>query len=287
MIHVELQQPLDAANGRIVLEVAFDLPPFEVLAIMGPSGAGKTSILRMIAGLMTPAEGRVEVGGETWFDAAKKINLPPWKRNTGFVFQEYALFPHLTLEENLLFSQRNSQDGHQIDALLELINLTELKDQKPGKLSGGQQQRGALARALACNPKLLLLDEPFAALDRDMRKTLQFDFKTLLNHYPTRTLLVSHDPVEVGRLADKVLVMEEGKVKQMGRPSEVLSNLQAKVAMGEVIEVSSDRGHATILTDFGLIQLPDPPEGIRKGVLLNLELSWTETGATFSFSNNS
>ena len=155
MIFLDLHKKLQGSDGELLLHIAVEIPSGSFVTLFGPSGAGKTSTLRMLAGLMEPDSGKIVVGSETWYDSAKKINLSTQKRNIGYVFQDYALFPHLTVRENLEFALKNRKESNIIDELIELTELGDLQQRKPGTLSGGQQQRVALARSLVQKPKLL------------------------------------------------------------------------------------------------------------------------------------
>lgn len=240
MIVVRIKKSLIGVNGRFELEVDFKVEKGEFLAVFGRSGSGKTTILRSIAGLETPDEGYIEFDGKVYFDSKKKINLPPQKRNTGFVFQSYALFPNMTVYQNLLFA---NSDRNKVEEILEIVELKELKDRYPHQLSGGQQQRVALARALVRNPDILLLDEPLSALDHQIRLKLQDEIKSIQKKLGITTLLVSHDKSEVFRLADRVIMLEEGKIKKTGTPRDVFigKNISGKFSfIGEVIDIKDD-----------------------------------------------
>ncbi|OAV44195.1 hypothetical protein A3850_006670 [Lewinella sp. 4G2] len=197
------------------LAVQFEVGAEETLGIYGPSGVGKTSTLRMIAGLLEPDGGRIDFGDETWY--AGRTLTPPAARGIGFVFQDYALFPNLTVAENLRYASPIADDPYQ-DELLESFQLLGLSDQLPGQLSGGQQQRVALARALAQQPRLLLLDEPLSALDGQLRSHLHHQLLRLRKHRSCPTILISHDEDELRKLADRILVLHEGKVVFSGSP---------------------------------------------------------------------
>lgn len=203
----------------IPLDLALKVESGEVLAIVGASGAGKTSILRVIAGLMPVNAGHVRAAGECWFDAATGITLPPHRRRVGFLFQGYALFPHMSALENVLaaMGDQPGQDGrNKAVALLDAVQLDGLYDRRPAALSGGQQQRVALARALARSPLVLLLDEPFSAVDRPTRMALSETISALKGQLQMPTILVSHDIDDVVRLADRVAVIEAGRLLQQG-----------------------------------------------------------------------
>lgn len=192
----------------------------EFIALFGPSGAGKTTLLRMLAGLTRPDRGRIVVDGAVWFDAAAGINLAPQARSVGVVFQDYALFPNLSVRDNIGYAVARA-DRAWVDELLTLMQLDGLQQQRPAVLSGGQKQRVALARAVARKPRLLLLDEPLAALDYRLRARLQDDLLLLHRRLGVTTLMASHDIGEVFRLADRVWRLEQGCVVQTGTPSEL------------------------------------------------------------------
>lgn len=220
MIELALHKTLQGGGARLRLEFDATIAPRSLCAVIGPSGAGKTSLLRMIAGLSEPDGGRLVVNGETWFDAARGINLPVQQRSIGFVFQDYALFPNLSVRDNVAYGARRG-DEDWVDALIDLTGLRELQRQRPATLSGGQKQRVALARALARRPALLLLDEPLSALDSSLRLQLQQELRALHERCQLTTLLVSHDRAEVCRLAHKVLALEQGRIVLAGTPAEV------------------------------------------------------------------
>ncbi|MBS4241267.1 molybdenum ABC transporter ModABC, ATP-binding protein [Campylobacter vulpis] len=209
MLEFCLKHAMKGIEGLINLELDICLNQGEISAIFGESGAGKTTLLKILAGLITPQKGFIKVENEVWFDSKKKINLAPQKRRIGFMFQDYALFPNMSVRENLAYATKNQR---KIDELLELINLKELAHSRPKELSGGQAQRVALARALAKEPKILLLDEPLSALDFKMRSHLQEELLKILKHFKTTTLLVSHDLAEIYRLSERVLELKGGKI---------------------------------------------------------------------------
>lgn len=191
------------------LDIAFSCSDEELLAMIGPSGSGKTTIIRMIAGLEKPDEGRVSYGNEVWFDSARKINLPPQQRRLGYVFQDYTLFPHLTIRKNAAFA---APDRKRADELLEQFGISHLGDRKPAKVSGGERQRCAICQALARNPRVLLLDEPFSALDFITRRKRREDIKMIRNEITFPIIYVTHDISEAFALADDLLSVVEGKI---------------------------------------------------------------------------
>lgn len=198
------------------LELALSLGR-ETVAVAGPSGAGKTSILRAVAGLVRPERGRVAVGGETWLDTERGVDLPPEARSVGFLFQDYALFPHLTVEANVAFGGRA-----RVRELLERFGIAHLAGARPASLSGGERQRVALARALAREPCVLLLDEPTAALDAHTRSAVRAELHDLLREIALPTLLVTHEFEEAAALATRVGILVEGRLVQLGSPAELV-----------------------------------------------------------------
>lgn len=236
MIEIAVSKRLESASGALQLTVDTDIDSGIFATLFGPSGAGKTTILRMLAGLAQPDSGRIVVDGVTWFNAERHINLPPQKRAIGFVFQDYALFPNLSVRENVAYAAARN-DPAWVDELLGLARLGTLQHRLPATLSGGQKQRVALARALARKPKLLLLDEPLSALDAAMRAQLQNDLLQLHQRFGLTTLLVSHDIGEVFKLSQRVFHLDSGRIIQVGTPAEAFLqqrlsgrfNLQAQV----------------------------------------------------------
>ncbi|MCL2679012.1 MAG: ATP-binding cassette domain-containing protein [Dehalococcoidia bacterium] len=189
----------------------------ELMTILGQSGSGKTMTLACIAGLARPDEGRIELGGKVLFDSEAGINLPPQKRRVGFVFQDYALFPHMTVADNVAYSIHglpSAEVKEKVSRLLGLMNVSPLADRYPRQLSGGQQQRVAIARALAPDPDILLLDEPFSALDTQLRERLEMELLELQREYRCSMLMVTHDLAEGYKLASRVAVYHAGRIEQ-------------------------------------------------------------------------
>ena len=210
----------------IQLQAQFDCAPGELLALVGPSGSGKTSLLRAVAGLLPRKKlrGRIRAGEEHWFDTERGIDLPPQQRQVGFVFQHYALFPHLSAFDNVAIAAGASPDEAAVQALLERLGLKGLEQRRPAQLSGGQQQRVALARALARQPKVLLLDEPFSAVDAPARQALYHELAALRQSMSTPMILVTHDLGEARRLADRVVIVDAGCTLQSGTPAQIFAS---------------------------------------------------------------
>ncbi|SNR70751.1 molybdate transport system ATP-binding protein [Blastococcus mobilis] len=213
-------------RGSLSLDVELAVQDGEVLAVLGPNGAGKSTLLRVLAGLLPPDGGRVSVDDAVWDDVPVRTHLPAHRRSVGVVFQDALLFPHLTVAENVAFGLRTrgvrtAERRAAAGEWLTRVGLDGLGDRRPGHLSGGQAQRAALARALVGEPALLLLDEPLSALDARTRLVVRAEVRRHLAAFAGSTVLVTHDPVDAMALADRVVVVEEGRVVQAGTPEEV------------------------------------------------------------------
>jgi ABC-type sulfate/molybdate transport systems ATPase subunit len=211
-LHLDVAVPTRSYELRLALDVAA-----ETVALVGPSGAGKTTALDAVAGLARPRAGRISCEDDVWFDRERRVVRRPEQRSVGYVFQEYALFPHLSVERNVTFA------GGRADGLLERLRIAHLARAKPPALSGGERQRVALARALARSPRVLLLDEPLAALDPHTRTGVRVELHDLLRELRLPTLLVTHDFEDAAALADRVGVLVEGRLRQLGTPGDLLA----------------------------------------------------------------
>lgn len=234
MIQIDINKKLHGADGEMDLRVNMSIEDGDFVALAGQSGSGKTTLLRILAGL-EDASGTIKIGDELWLD--KKICLPSQKRKIGFVFQEYALFNNMSVINNLLYV---NNDKELAKSLLEVTGLTELASRHPTSLSGGQKQRVSLCRAMMNKPKLLLMDEPLSALDPLMRTKLQQEILTLHKEFGTTTIMVSHDPSEIYRLAQRVVVLNFGEIINDGTPKDILlktSGSQKFSFEGELLEV--------------------------------------------------
>lgn len=228
MIDVDIG--LSVANSQRRFDLTAQFATDSAFAgLYGDSGAGKTLTLQAIAGLLTPSKGHIKLNGRTLFDSTKNINLKPAERRVGYLFQSYALFPHLTVRENIAFGLTSWHkrtpsltDQERVDALLHRFGLMPLASSHPTTLSGGQQQRAALARALACEPQALLLDEPFAALHPALRLDLRRELAEVQREWGIPVLMISHDVQDMMTLAGTVFVYADGRVLRGVRPSELL-----------------------------------------------------------------
>jgi molybdate transport system ATP-binding protein len=251
-----LRAELGVRRAPFVLDVALDVQPGEVVAVLGPNGAGKSTALRALAGLLPLSGGRIELDGRLLADAGSGVHRPPHERGIGIVFQDYLLFPHLTLLDNVAFGPAargvpRAAARAAAASWLDRVGLADLADSRPRAVSGGQAQRVALARALATEPGLLLLDEPLAALDARTRLLVRSELRRHLGAFAGATVVVTHDPVDAAVLADRLVVVETGRVVQTGTPTEVATrprtdyvarlvglNLVAGEAAGRVVRLT-------------------------------------------------
>jgi len=264
-LEAQIQARVDAFD----LDVQLTASPGEVVALLGPNGAGKTSVLRVLAGLTPLTAGRVTLDGSVLEDPTAGIRLLPERRPIGVVFQDYLLFPHLTVLQNVAFGLRSrgvsrGRADEKAGDWLERVGLAGSEDRKPPTLSGGQAQRVALARALATNPALLLLDEPMAALDASTRVELRRELRRQLASFHGVRLLVTHDPVEAMAMADRLVVLEHGRVMQAGTPLEVTQQPRSRYA-ADLVGVNLFRGRAAknviSLAEGGSLTVADESDG--------------------------
>ena len=238
MMNIQVKKSFVTVQDTFALDLNFQIEAGSFTAISGQSGAGKTTLLRMIAGLETPDEGSIAVKEKWWYHSKKRINLKPQLRRVGMVFQEPALFPNMTVGENLLFTSNNT-----LDNIIHLTDIQSLIDRKTTTLSGGEKQRVALARAIAQQPDLLLLDEPLSALDNTTRYALQQTLIKVHRELNLTTLMVTHDQSEILRLADHMLIIDKGKISRTGKPAELIagSQLSGKFQFqGDLISLSAE-----------------------------------------------
>lgn len=212
-LHIRITVPRRGVRVTADLEVGA-----ETLVLVGPSGAGKTTLLRAVAGLERPTEGRIAVGDEVWFDAARRVDLPPERRSVGLVFQQYALFPHMTVLGNVRFGR-----GEDAEELLDRLGIAHLAAARPDEISGGERQRVALARALARRPRVLLFDEPMSALDPHTRDAVRAHLRDTLDGLALPTVIVTHDFDDAAALAQRVAVIDAGTIVQTGTPAALVA----------------------------------------------------------------
>lgn len=278
--------------GPIPLDAKLTCGNGETLVLVGPSGSGKTTLLRSIAGLYTPQFGRIRCGNDVWLDTDTGINRPPQTRRVGMVFQDFALFPHRRVLNNVLLAMENpaiNASERQAKEILARVNLQGLENRYPAELSGGQRQRVALARALARKPSVLLLDEPFSSVDQVTRRKLRFEMKRITQHLNIPIILVTHDLDEACMMADRMSVIHSGRTLQTGCAEEVLSKpVSATVARlidirncfeAQIVEHGSNPGRVALRWEEYTLEIdsvPDYPVGSKvcwcippKGVLLH------------------
>jgi len=254
---VSLEARLELTLGTLALDMELTVDEGEVVALLGPNGAGKTTVLRAVAGLVPLTSGYVKLDGRTLEDAAKGKYVPTEDRSIGVVFQDYLLFPHLSVLDNVAFGLRSRgvrppEASAKAARWVDRVGLSAYVQDKPDALSGGQRQRVALARALAPDPRLLLLDEPLAALDVTTRAEVRRDLKRHLASFPGLRLVVTHDPLEAATLADRLVVMENGRLVQTGTPAEVTERPRSQY-VADLVGVNLLRGQA----DHGSVRISD------------------------------
>ncbi len=243
MIFLTIQKQLNSSSGILNLNLDIQIKKGEFATLYGASGVGKTSTLRMLSGLLKPDKGSIRVDGITWDDTTTKKHIRPQDRNIGIVFQDYALFPNMTVRENLEFALQKGQSKCMVNELIAIIGLEQLQDRKPTSLSGGQQQRVALARALVKKPRILLLDEPLSAIDHEMRSKLQDYILMVHKKYQLTTIMISHNIGEIIKMSDKIYVLKNGIIEKQGDPLTVFT--QKKISgkfqfTGEIIKIEKE-----------------------------------------------
>jgi len=278
-----LQMTYRGAQGTVdaVKDVSFEVGPGEFFALLGPSGSGKTSTLRCVAGLETPDSGTIKAKELVLFDGATKVNLPAFRRGLGMVFQSYAIWPHMSVYDNVAFPLQHGvkklskqQVKTKVMEVLALVQLDQVANRPAPYLSGGQQQRVALARALALEPAVLLLDEPLSNLDAKLREEMRQEIKSLVKRTGTTTLYVTHDQLEALTMADRIALMHQGRIDQQGEPKVVYQNPatpfaahflgRTNILEGTVLRARNGTGTGSVHTDWGTVEAPLPAE-LREG----------------------
>jgi molybdate transport system ATP-binding protein len=264
---VTLQAHVVVQRGSLGVDVELSVGDGEVLAVLGPNGAGKSTVLRVLAGLLPPDAGRVVVDQEAWDSTDRHV--PPHQRSLGMVFQDHLLFPHLSITENVAFGLRSRGTKRAAARAaagpwLDRVGLAGLGDRRPGELSGGQAQRAALARALVGDPRVLLLDEPLSALDARTRLAVRAELHRHLGDYTGSAVLVTHDPIDAMALADRVVVVEDGRVVQAGTPAEVARRPRTDYVarlVGLVLLPGTGTGAQVALDGGGLVAIAEDAAG--------------------------
>jgi len=246
------------ADFAALTDVCLDIPAGSLTALLGPSGGGKSTLLRIIAGLEVPDTGTVDIGGQDC------THLPPQRRNVGFVFQHYAAFKHMTVASNVAFGLKirkrpRAEIKQRVTELLELVHLEQFGDRYPAQLSGGQRQRMALARALAVQPQVLLLDEPFGALDAQVRKELRAWLRRLHDEVHVTTVFVTHDQEEAMEVADSIVLMADGQVRQVGTPDDLYERPASDFVMSFLGPVTTLAGE--LVRPHDLVLTAEPADG--------------------------
>ena len=255
-LHVDIRKRL----GSFTLDVKFSAEN-GITSLLGASGCGKSMTLKCIAGIEKPDEGRIELDGSVLFDSAQKINLPPQKRRVGYLFQNYALFPNMSVRQNILCGLNREKDRgakeRRLREMLRMMQLEGLEDRKPAQLSGGQQQRAALARILVNDPQILLLDEPFSALDGHLRDSLKVEMRDLLERFGREVLMVTHDRNEAYNMSREIAVMDSGRLLTI-KPTKALfadpGSVQAAILTGckNIVKASRVDEHTVEIPEWGV-----------------------------------
>ena len=253
-------------------DVTFEVRPGEFVVLLGPSGCGKTTLLRMLAGLEIPDEGSIEIRGRRVFDAASKLNVPTEQRSISMVFQSYALWPHMTVAQNIAYPLRRSgkrmskqQIAQQVERVLELVRIPDLAEQYPNQMSGGQQQRVALARALVSGSDLVLFDEPLSNVDAQVRERLRYELLDLQRELGFAAVYVTHDQAEAMGLANRIAVMGAGRIRQLASPREMYENPASRY-VANFVGVSNEI-QGTVATVGGRSATVTTPMGLLEGTL--------------------
>lgn len=269
MLEIDIRKLLHTSDGPVHLDIQLNLPPKSFTAIIGPSGSGKTTLLRIIAGLTQPEAGKIFYNHQCWLNTDQAYALKPQLRHIGMVFQQYALFPNMTVLQHLKYAEKKADSPSGIMELLEVMDLKKLENKLPSQLSGGQQQRLALARALASQPRLLLLDEPLTALDQQKQAHLQEFIGFFHQKYQLTTIMVSHNASDILKLAHQAAYIEQGKIQRVVAPVTTLhkSHLPQELQLiGEVFTIQViDGNHIEVKLIIGenLLTLSLPKEVYR------------------------
>jgi molybdenum ABC transporter ATP-binding protein len=255
MLSVQVRKAL----REFELEIAFDVSPAETLVIIGPSGCGKTTTLNIIAGLLEPDDGHVSLKGQPLWDAKARVDVPTEQRRVGYVFQDFALFPHMTVADNVAYGLRarkapKASVAGKVEEALGLLGIQHLRQRKPGQLSGGERQRTALARAIACDAEILLLDEPLGSLDAQTRNQVRGELQRLLRLVHRIVIMVTHDYIDALTFGDRICVLDRGKVLQTGSRLELLRHPKSRF-VAELTGVNFFEGMISGTTDEGLTEI--------------------------------
>ncbi|MDP4712411.1 MAG: ATP-binding cassette domain-containing protein [Saprospiraceae bacterium] len=273
MIQIQVQKQLGIGRHSFDLDIALEVKPGELLGISGPSGSGKTTLLRIIAGLEKKVRGSIASNGQWWLHSEQRIFLTPQQRRVGLVFQDYVVFPNMTVKQNLRFALEKKGETSYLDQVIAVMELENILDQFPETLSGGQKQRVALARALVRKPEILLLDEPLSAIDSELRSQLQDFILEVHRKFGLSTLLVSHNRDEIARMSDRIIHIRNGQVDQEFG-SQSVKQLSGIVAD---LEITAEGYYDTTITSPGerpvRLQLPaNKYAGLKKGSVISIQI---------------
>ena len=263
MIILDITKSINTSKGLWEMHLKTQIRDADFIGLYGASGSGKTTILRMIAGLEQPDNGKIVVNDQIWYQHQKVKNIAPQQRKIGFMSQNYLLFPNMSVRQNLEYAQANTADTYKVDELLNLIELSELKDKRSNQLSGGQAQRVAFARAVIQKSKLLLLDEPFSGLDNRLRNKLRLFLKDYQQNHQATIVMASHDQTEVGKLAHRILHIQPGEHIEEQSPTSLFTTFQdseSKFLIGTILKISSDPNDIYLQIGKNLVKIKNKQE---------------------------
>lgn len=273
MVDIHLQKQLTGKSGGFVLNIKLQIEKNKIIGIYGDSGEGKTTLAKMISGIVKPDRGEITVAGTVWYNSKKKIYLKPQRRAVNLMFQDYALFPNMSVRENLKYALKRSESSLLIEDIIEIIALKNLENSKINELSGGQQQRVALARAIINLPQLLILDEPLSAIDNEMRQKLQEYILKIHKTYQLTTIIISHNVNKLYQIADLVYVLKNGELQLKAfdnNTKEALKNISGvvlnKCAKSSFVEIVISYDN----TELSFTLLPEQAKNIKEGQVIEI-----------------